>query len=138
MSRNERFHADLLDNIEKLVSTVEPSYILQQPMQTHIFNKNLAVFLKVRQKINLYYSPTARMTICIIHCIILVLIFVFFYSRVCRLSIVDLYSARSKDIWISSKCASRKHCLISSSRFCKRYVRMNIMCRLTCHYRLIS
>ncbi|XP_073941513.1 dedicator of cytokinesis protein Ziz isoform X2 [Choristoneura fumiferana] len=46
MSRNERFHADLLDNIEKLVTTVEPSYILQQPMQTHIFNKNLAVFLK--------------------------------------------------------------------------------------------
>ncbi|XP_063376067.1 dedicator of cytokinesis protein 9 [Cydia fagiglandana] len=46
MSRNERFHADLLDNIEKLVTTVEPSYILQQPLQTHIFNKNLALFLK--------------------------------------------------------------------------------------------
>ncbi|GBP59741.1 Dedicator of cytokinesis protein 9 [Eumeta japonica] len=46
MSRNERFHADLLDNIDKLVTTVEPSYILQQPMQTHIFNKNLALFLK--------------------------------------------------------------------------------------------
>lgn len=47
MSRNERFHSDLLENIDKLVSTVEPSYILQQPMQTHIFNKNLALFLKV-------------------------------------------------------------------------------------------
>lgn len=47
MSRHERFHADLLENIEKLVTTVEPSYILQQPMQTHIFNKNLATFLKV-------------------------------------------------------------------------------------------
>ncbi|CAH0700754.1 unnamed protein product [Spodoptera exigua] len=46
MSRHERFHADLLENIEKLVATVEPSYILQQPMQTHIFNKNLATFLK--------------------------------------------------------------------------------------------
>ncbi|CAH0603294.1 unnamed protein product [Chrysodeixis includens] len=46
MSRHERFHGDLLENIEKLVSTVEPSYILQQPMQTHIFNKNLATFLK--------------------------------------------------------------------------------------------
>ncbi|XP_052757821.1 dedicator of cytokinesis protein 9 isoform X1 [Galleria mellonella] len=46
MSRHERFHCDLLDNIDKLVTTVEPSYILQQPMQTHIFNKNLAVFLK--------------------------------------------------------------------------------------------
>ncbi|RVE53287.1 hypothetical protein evm_002120 [Chilo suppressalis] len=46
MSRNERFHADLLDNIDKLVTIVEPSYILQQPMQTHIFNKNLANFLK--------------------------------------------------------------------------------------------
>ncbi|XP_050362245.1 dedicator of cytokinesis protein 9 [Nymphalis io] len=46
MSRNERFHSDLLENIDKLVSTVEPSHILQQPMQTHIFNKNLAVFLK--------------------------------------------------------------------------------------------
>lgn len=47
MSRHERFHADLLENIDKLVSTVEPAYILQQPMQTHIFNKNLALFLKV-------------------------------------------------------------------------------------------
>lgn len=47
MSRHERFHADLLENIDKLVTTVEPSYILQQPMQTHIFNKNLAQFLKV-------------------------------------------------------------------------------------------
>ncbi|KAG7311678.1 hypothetical protein JYU34_002731 [Plutella xylostella] len=46
MSRHERFHADLLENIDKLVTTVEPSYILQQPMQTHIFNKNLAQFLK--------------------------------------------------------------------------------------------
>ncbi|XP_075992073.1 dedicator of cytokinesis protein Ziz isoform X1 [Anticarsia gemmatalis] len=46
MSRNERFHSDLLDNIDQLVTTVEPSYILQQPMQTHIFNKNLATFLK--------------------------------------------------------------------------------------------
>ncbi|XP_049871737.1 dedicator of cytokinesis protein 9 [Pectinophora gossypiella] len=46
MSRHERFQLDLLDNIDKLVSTVEPSYILQQPMQTHIFNKNLATFLK--------------------------------------------------------------------------------------------
>ncbi|XP_045515392.1 dedicator of cytokinesis protein 9 [Pieris brassicae] len=46
MSRNERFHSELLDNIDRLVSTVEPSYILQQPMQTHIFNKNLALFLK--------------------------------------------------------------------------------------------
>lgn len=47
MSRHERFHADLLENIDKLVTVVEPSYILQQPMQTHIFNKNLALFLKV-------------------------------------------------------------------------------------------
>ncbi|XP_061379186.1 dedicator of cytokinesis protein 9 isoform X2 [Danaus plexippus] len=46
MSRNERFHNDLLENIDRLVTTVEPTYILQQPMQTHIFNKNLAVFLK--------------------------------------------------------------------------------------------
>ncbi|XP_041973645.1 dedicator of cytokinesis protein 9 [Aricia agestis] len=46
MSRHERFHTDLLDNIDKLVSTVEPSYILQQPVQTHVFNKNLALFLK--------------------------------------------------------------------------------------------
>ncbi|XP_026329927.1 dedicator of cytokinesis protein 9 isoform X2 [Hyposmocoma kahamanoa] len=46
MSRHERFQADLLDNIDQLVTTVEPTYILQQPMQTHIFNKNLAVFLK--------------------------------------------------------------------------------------------
>ncbi|XP_013200563.1 dedicator of cytokinesis protein 9 isoform X1 [Amyelois transitella] len=46
MSRNERFHADLLENIDKLFSVVEPAYILQQPMQTHIFNKNLALFLK--------------------------------------------------------------------------------------------
>ncbi|KOB77262.1 Dedicator of cytokinesis protein 9 [Operophtera brumata] len=46
MSRNERFHGDLLENIEKLISAVEPAYILQQPMQTHIFNKNLALFLK--------------------------------------------------------------------------------------------
>ncbi|XP_013133698.1 PREDICTED: dedicator of cytokinesis protein 9 [Papilio polytes] len=46
MSRHERFHADLLENIDKLVTVVEPSYILQQPMQTHIFNKNLAFFLK--------------------------------------------------------------------------------------------
>ncbi|XP_028029187.1 dedicator of cytokinesis protein 9 [Bombyx mandarina] len=46
MSRNERFHSDLLENIDKLVTMVEPSYILQQPMQTHIFNKNLAIFLK--------------------------------------------------------------------------------------------
>ncbi|KAL0894603.1 hypothetical protein ABMA27_013165 [Loxostege sticticalis] len=46
MSRHERFHAELLENIETLVTVVEPSYILQQPMQTHIFNKNLALFLK--------------------------------------------------------------------------------------------
>ncbi|XP_045485873.1 dedicator of cytokinesis protein 9 [Pieris rapae] len=46
MSRHERFHSELLENIDRLVSTVEPSYILQQPMQTHIFNKNLALFLK--------------------------------------------------------------------------------------------
>ncbi|XP_045766053.1 dedicator of cytokinesis protein 9 isoform X2 [Maniola jurtina] len=46
MSRNERFHSDLMENIDKLVTAVEPGYILQQPMQTHIFNKNLAVFLK--------------------------------------------------------------------------------------------
>ncbi|KPJ11939.1 Dedicator of cytokinesis protein 9 [Papilio machaon] len=46
MSRHERFHADLLENIDKLVTVVEPSYILQQPIQTHIFNKNLALFLK--------------------------------------------------------------------------------------------
>ncbi|KAG6459344.1 dedicator of cytokinesis protein 9 isoform X2 [Manduca sexta] len=46
MSRNERFHSDLLENIDKLVSVVEPSYILQQPIQTHVFNKNLALFLK--------------------------------------------------------------------------------------------
>lgn len=54
MSRNERFHYDLLENIDKLVSTVEPSYILQQPMQTHIFNKNLATFLKVTLNIILF------------------------------------------------------------------------------------
>lgn len=55
MSRHERFQADLLDNIDLLVTTMEPSYILQQPMQTHIFNKNLAVFLKVSH-FNLLYN----------------------------------------------------------------------------------
>ncbi|KPI93942.1 Dedicator of cytokinesis protein 9 [Papilio xuthus] len=51
MSRHERFHSDLLENIDKLVTVVEPSYILQQPMQTHIFNKNLALFLKIEQSL---------------------------------------------------------------------------------------
>ncbi|KAJ2944618.1 hypothetical protein O0L34_g3971 [Tuta absoluta] len=46
MSRHERFQAELLENIDRLVTAVEPCYILQQPMQTHIFNKNLATFLK--------------------------------------------------------------------------------------------
>ncbi|XP_050675433.1 dedicator of cytokinesis protein 9-like [Leptidea sinapis] len=46
MSRHERFHTDLLENIDRLVTLVEPSYILQQPIQTHVFNKNLALFLK--------------------------------------------------------------------------------------------
>ncbi|XP_072936312.1 dedicator of cytokinesis protein 9 [Epargyreus clarus] len=46
MSRHERFHSDLLENIDRLVTIVEPSYILQQPIQTYVFNKNLALFLK--------------------------------------------------------------------------------------------
>lgn len=60
MSRHERFHADLLENIEKLVTTVEPSYILQQPMQTHIFNKNLATFLKVSKDSLLDFFVTPK------------------------------------------------------------------------------
>lgn len=46
MPRNERFNGELSNNIEKLVSALEPAYILQQPVQTHIINKNLAIFLK--------------------------------------------------------------------------------------------
>jgi hypothetical protein len=47
MCRTERFPESFNAHIEKLVSELEPSYVLQQPVQTHNINKNLAIFLKV-------------------------------------------------------------------------------------------
>lgn len=54
MCRSERFNEQFASHIENLVNAIEPSYILQQPVQTHYINKNLATFLKVNFNLNLY------------------------------------------------------------------------------------